>query len=79
MRTAVRVADICGGGKNHSVPMLWKHVDLEGHLWTIPDTKMGKPHVVPLSDPAILLLAGMAGAFVIRRPTMSFRARSAAQ
>ena len=59
MLTAVRVADICGGSKDHSVPMQWNDVDLEGRLWTIPDTKMGKPHVVPLSDQAILLLAGM--------------------
>ena len=27
MLTAVRVADICGGGKEHAVPMLWQHVD----------------------------------------------------
>ena len=59
MLTAVRVADICGGGKQHAVPMLWRHVDMSGQLWTIPDTKMGKPHVVPLSDPAMMLLAGM--------------------
>ena len=59
MLTAVRVADICGGGKDHAVPMLWQHVDLPGQLWTIPDTKMGKPHVVPLSERAIALLAAM--------------------
>ncbi len=27
MLTAVRVADICGGGKEHAVPMKWSHVD----------------------------------------------------
>ena len=59
MLTAVRIADICGGGKDHSVPMQWSHVDMSGQFWTIPDTKMGKPHVVPLSDPAVLLLAEM--------------------
>ena len=41
MLTAVRVADICGGGKEHAVPMLWSHVDMPGQTWTIPDTKMG--------------------------------------
>jgi len=59
MLTAVRIADICGGGKAHSVPMLWEHVDMSGQLWTIPDTKMGKSHTVPLSEPAIRLLSEM--------------------
>ena len=62
MLTAVRVADICGGGKDHSVAMQWNDVDLPGQFWTIPDTKMGEPHVVPLSDQAILLLAEMRAA-----------------
>ena len=30
MLTAVRIADICGGGKPHSEPMKWSHVDLAG-------------------------------------------------
>jgi integrase len=59
MLTAVRVADICGGGKEHAVPMLWKHVDVRGQSWTIPDTKTGKPHVVPLSAQAMTLLGEM--------------------
>ena len=59
MLTAVRVADICGGGKDHSEPMQWSHVDMSGQFWIIPDTKMGQPHVVPLSDAAMLLLAQM--------------------
>jgi integrase len=61
MLTAVRVADICGGGKEHAVPMLWQHVDMPGRSWTIPDTKTGT-HVVPLSDPALMLLVGMQAA-----------------
>ena len=57
--TAVRVADICGGGKDHSEPMKWQHVDLDARLWRIPDIKMGRPHVVPLSDAALALLGEM--------------------
>ena len=30
MLTAVRIADICGGGKDHSEPMKWSHLDLPG-------------------------------------------------
>ena len=59
MLTAVRIADICGGGKEHSEPMMWSHVDMTGRLWTIPDTKMGRPHIVPLSEPALRLLGEM--------------------
>lgn len=59
MLTAIRIADICGGGKAHSEPMKWSHVDMAGQLWTIPDTKMGRPHIVPLSAPAMRLLAEM--------------------
>jgi len=57
--TAVRVADICGGGKDHSEPMKWQRVDLDARLWRIPDIKMGRPHVVPLSDAALALLGEM--------------------
>ena len=59
MLCAVRVADICGGGKDRAVPMLWSHVDLPGQVWHIPDTKMGRPHTVPLSDEAMRVLAAM--------------------
>ena len=77
MLTAVRVADICGGGKDHAVAMKWSTSICPARLWTIPDTKTGKPHVVPLSDPAMMLLGGMQR-FAIRQPTSCFRARSAA-
>jgi integrase len=59
MLTAVRVADICGGYKHHSEPMLWSHVDLAARTWRIPDTKMGEPHLVPLSDAALTVLEQM--------------------
>lgn len=57
--TAVRVADVTGGGKAHSEPMKWSHVDMTGRVWNIPDTKMGKPLTVPLSDAAMRLLDAM--------------------
>ena len=40
---AVRVADVVGGGKQHSEPMRWSHVNLVEKTWRIPDTKMGRP------------------------------------
>jgi integrase len=59
MLCATRIADICGGGKDYSEPMRWPHVDLPGTLWRIPDTKMNRPFVVPLSQPAMRLLGEM--------------------
>jgi integrase len=59
MLNAVRVGDIVGGGKRTSSPMKWSHVDLTNKLWVIPDTKMGHEHHVPLSDPAMRVLAEM--------------------
>jgi len=56
---AVRVGDIVGGGKEHSEPMQWSHVDLVEKVWRVPDTKMGRPHVVPLSDAALRVLGEM--------------------
>jgi integrase len=34
----------------------WRDVDLDGKLWTIPETKNGEPHQVPLSRQAVDLL-----------------------
>jgi integrase len=59
MLTAVRVADICGGLKADSEPMKWSHVDVHAKTWIVPDTKMGRPHVVPLSNAALAVLDEM--------------------
>ena len=34
----------------------WRNVKLDAALWTIPQTKNGQPHVVPLSTQAVALL-----------------------
>lgn len=34
----------------------WRHIDLEVGTWTIPETKNGEPHIVPLSRQAMGLL-----------------------
>jgi integrase len=36
----------------------WRDVDFDAATWTIPETKNGKPHVVPLSWQAVELLQG---------------------
>jgi integrase len=57
--TAVRTGDVNGQDHEGRPPMMWKHVDLAGKLWTIPATKNDGEHRVPLSDPAIAVLNGM--------------------
>ena len=37
----------------------WRDVDFARRTWTIPDTKNGQPHLVPLSRQAVELLQGM--------------------
>lgn len=43
----------------------WGEIDLDAKLWTIPAERMkaGKAHVVPLSEPALAILAEMRGLF----------------
>jgi len=42
----------------------WRHIDLKAGTWTIPETKNGEPHVVPLSRQAhdLLTAIGAGGA-----------------
>lgn len=37
----------------------WEHVDLEQRSWLIPDSKTGKARRVPLSGPAVQVIAGL--------------------
>jgi integrase len=54
--TACRTGDIRGQDRADAPPMLWSHVNLEGAIWTIPATKNGKEHRIPLSSAAVALL-----------------------
>ncbi|GAG29062.1 unnamed protein product, partial [marine sediment metagenome] len=37
----------------------WKNIDFREKLWTIPTTKAGRKHVIPVSDAAIEILESM--------------------
>ena len=41
--------------------MTWSEVNLEARLWTLPKerSKNGKPHDIPLSDPAVAILEAL--------------------
>ena len=39
--------------------MMWAHIDFDARVWTVPATKNGELHRVPLSDPAVAVLHSM--------------------
>ncbi len=47
---------LTGARKTNTMKMRWEQLDLEQGLWRIPDTKGGMPVVVPLVEPALLIL-----------------------
>jgi integrase len=57
--TATRTGDVIGQGRDDAPPLKWQHVDLTNRLWTIPKTKSGAAHRVPLSPQAIAVLEQM--------------------
>jgi len=58
--TAVRSGDIFGQRRDDAPPLQWSHLDLEQAVWTIPRTKSGAEHRVPLSGTALAVLKQMA-------------------
>jgi integrase len=42
--------------RQEAAAAVWRNVDLDARTWTIPATKNGEPHVVPLSRQAVALL-----------------------
>jgi integrase len=56
----VRTGDITGKqGRDDKPPMLWDHIQHAARVWTIPNTKTGKPHRVPLSSRAMEILQAL--------------------
>ena len=45
-----------GARKREALHAEWRYLDLESRIWTIPETKAGKPRFVPLSDQAMDVL-----------------------
>jgi integrase len=55
---ALELAVLCASRSGEVRGATWAEVDLEAAVWTIPAARMktGKPHVVPLSKPALAML-----------------------
>ncbi|QIG46670.1 tyrosine-type recombinase/integrase [Nordella sp. HKS 07] len=57
----VKLLVLTGGRREEVARMSWNEVDLTNRLWTLPKerSKNGKPHDIPLSDPAIAILESL--------------------
>jgi integrase len=53
---ALRLILLTATRLGEAVSARWRDVDLVARTWTLPETKSGKPHVVPLSRQAMALL-----------------------
>jgi len=54
--TATRTGDLRGVDREDRPPMRWEHVDLDARIWTVPKTKTGVEHRIPLSKQTVDLL-----------------------
>ncbi len=56
LRDVLLICLLTGGRKGNVMAMAWNDIDFSTGLWRIPETKSGKPVVVPLVGPAVALL-----------------------
>lgn len=54
---------LTGARKSNVLAMRWTDIDLDGRVWTIPQTKTGEPQTLPLSPHVTDVLRGRAKAF----------------
>jgi integrase len=57
--TACRTGDVTGNRANGKAGARWDQIDWKAKTWTIPSTKTGEEHRIPLSAPALALLEEM--------------------
>jgi integrase len=53
VRGAFVIALLTGARRGEVLSMKWEDLDLAQGLWRIPETKAGRPHIVPLPKPVI--------------------------
>ena len=59
VRAAICLYLLTGVRKAELLKARWRDIDWHRAEWTLPETKNGKPHVVPLSRPAVQLLKSL--------------------
>jgi len=53
------LALMLGVRKSELLAMRWADIDMVQRSWRIPETKTGKPHLLPLPSPAMVMLEGL--------------------
>jgi len=56
VRDYLYISLFTGARKNNVQAMRWQEIDFDSTQWTIPLTKNGKQHIVPLVEPAVDIL-----------------------
>ncbi len=56
IRGAFFVGLLTGARRSEVLGMRWQDLDLEQAIWTIPDTKAGRSHYIPLPKPVVMEL-----------------------
>jgi integrase len=59
IRTAFLTTLLTGARRGEVLGMRWIDVRLEQLIWRLPDTKAGKPHLLPLPSPLMALLLNL--------------------
>ena len=62
IRTAFLVSLLTGARRTEVLQMRREDVDIDRALWRLPETKAGRPHVIPLPGPVCTLLAQLSPA-----------------
>jgi len=53
VRAAFFIGLLTGARRNEVLTMKWVDLDIQQALWTVPQTKAGRPHVIPIPKPAL--------------------------
>ena len=56
VRAALWLYLLTGARKGEVLSMRWDHIDLSRRVWRLPTTKAGRPHYIPLTEPALEIL-----------------------
>ena len=59
VRAAICLYLLTGARKEELLKSRWRDIDWDRAEWTLPETKNGKSHVIPLSRPAVQLLKSL--------------------
>ncbi len=62
-RAYFRLALLLGARRSELLRARWEHINLEDAVWTLPQTKAGRTHRLPLPVVAVRLLSGLPSRF----------------